>query len=69
MVNRMLEDVTDKNRHKILAGENAFVAGMEIDDCPYRKNNGNRTPWVYGWLNSRTRSRLAHIFEKYGIDW
>lgn len=67
--NRMLEDVTDKNRHKVIAGENAFTAGMELDDCPYRINNPNRTPWMFGWYNARTRKRLGHVLEKYGIDW
>lgn len=69
MVNRMLKDATDKDRHKVLAGENAFAAGMEIEDCPYRINNPNRTPWMSGWLNARTRARLAHVFENHGIDW
>ena len=67
--NRMLEDVTEKDRHKILAGENAYVAGMEAEDCPYKRHNANRIPWMFGWFNARTRERLRHVFEKHGIDW
>ncbi len=71
MKNRMIdiENIADKNRHEVLAGENAFAAGMEVNECPYRINNPNRTPWMSGWYNARTRMFLKHVFDKHGIDW
>ena len=65
----MAEETTDKNRHKVQAGENAYIAGFEVGDCPYPRHNANRIPWMFGWYNARTREKLGSIFEKYGIEW
>lgn len=59
----------DRDQPEVYAGANAYYRGVDIDSCPHAKSNGNRSVWMTGWLDARTRNRLSHAFAAYGIVW
>lgn len=51
------------------AGQLAFEQNMTMGNCPYSPKDNRYLDWLDGFLDARTRSRLGHIFEKWGMKY
>ena len=50
-------------------GADAFAAGVDVDDCPYPRQDIRRRSWMTGWFDARTAKRLGRLFERNNLSW
>lgn len=49
------------------AGARAHTQAKGLEACPNYSRPEQRQDWFIGYLDTRTRTKLAHIFRKYRI--
>lgn len=61
------ERIERKQAHR--EGELAFERQVPMGEAPYGHKDNRYLDWLGGWLDARTRKRLGHVFEKWGMKY